>query len=60
MQNQTNAKHSSNSEGIFKSAKNVLEKRNTKEGSSSNTTTSKVLSKICDRKNLKKNSTTFP
>ena len=60
MQNQTNAKHSSNSEGIFKSIKNVLEKRNTKEGSSSNTTTSKVLSKICDRKNLKKNSTTFP
>ena len=52
MQNQTNAKHSSNSEGIFKSIKNVLEKRNTKEGSSSNTTTSKVLSKICYRKNL--------
>ena len=39
---------------IFKSANNFLEKRNTKEDSS-NTTTSKVLSKICNRKNLLKN-----
>ena len=31
MQNQTNAKHSINCEGIFKSTKNVLEKRSTKE-----------------------------
>ena len=44
MQNQTNAKHFSNSEDIFKSTKNVLEKFNTKENSSSNTTASKVLS----------------
>ena len=59
MQNQTNAKHSINSEDIFKSTKNVLEKRSTKE-ESSNTTTSKILSKICNRKNLHSNSTTFP
>ena len=59
MQNQTNAKHSINSEDIFKSTKNVLEKRSTKEDSS-NTTTSKVLSKICNRKNLHSNNTTFP
>ena len=58
MQNQTNAKHSINSEDIFKSTKNVLEKRSTKEDSS-NTTTSKVLSKICNRKNLHSNNTTF-
>ena len=59
MQNQTNAKHSIHSEDIFKSTKNVLEKRSTKEGSS-NTTTSKMLSKVCNRKNLDSNSTTFP
>ena len=59
MQNQTNAKHSINSEDIFKLTKNVLEKRSTKEDSS-NTTTSKVLSKICNRKNLHSNNTTFP
>ena len=59
MQNQTNSKHSINSEDIFKSTKNVLEKRSTKEDSS-NTTTSKVLSKICNRKNLHSNNTTFP
>ena len=58
MQNQTNVKHSINSEGIFKSTKNVLEKRSTKEDSS-NTATSKVLSKICNRKNLHSNNTTF-
>ena len=59
MQNQTNAKHSINSEDIFISTKNVLEKRSTKEGSS-NTATSKVLSKICIRKNLHSNNTIFP
>ena len=59
MQNQTDTKHSINSEDIFKSTKNVLEKRSTKEDSS-NTTTSKVLSKICNRKNLHSNNTTFP
>ena len=45
-------------EDIFKSTKNVLEKRGTKENSSK-TTTSKVLSKICNRKNLHSNNTTF-
>ena len=59
MQHETNTKHSINSEDIFKSTKNVLEKRSTKEDSS-NTTTSKVLSKICNRKNLHSNNTTFP
>ena len=58
MQNQTNAKHSTNSEDIFKPTKNVLEKCSTKEDSS-NTTTSKVLSKICKRKNLHSDNTTF-
>ena len=58
MQNQTNAKHSIKFEGIFQSTKNVLEKRSTKEDSS-NTATSKVLSKICNRKNLHSNNTTF-
>ena len=53
MQNQTNAKYSN------KSTKNVLEKLRTKEDSS-NSTTSKVLSKICDRKNVHSNNTTFP
>ena len=51
MPNQTNAKHSSNSEDIFKSTKNVLETTNSKEDSS-NCTTSKVLSKIPNRKNF--------
>ena len=59
MQNQTNAKHSINSEDIFKSTKNVLEKCSTKEDSS-NTTTSNVLSKICNRNNLHSNNTNFP
>ena len=59
MQNQTNTKHSINSEDIFKSTKNVLEKCSTKEDSS-NTTTSNVLSKICNRNNLHSNNTTFP
>ena len=60
VKNQANVKHSSNSEDIFKSTKNVLENLNTEEDSSSNTTTSKKLSKICDRKNLQSNNTTFP
>ena len=53
------ANHSINSEDIFKSTKNVLEKRSTKEDSS-NTNTSKVLSKIWNRKNLHSSNTTFP
>ena len=59
MQNQTNAKYSINSVDIFKSTKNVLEKYSNKEDSS-NTTTSKVFSKICSRKNLHSNNTTCP
>ena len=43
---------------IFKSTKNVLQKRSTKEDSST-PTTSKVF-KICNRKNLHSNNTTFP
>ena len=43
MQNQTNTKHFSNPEDIFKSTKNFLEKRDTKEDSST-ITVSKVLS----------------
>ena len=54
MQNQTNPTDSSNSVDIFKSTKNVLEKLNTKEDSTS-TTTSKVLSKIRHRVNLQNN-----
>ena len=38
MQSETYAKHSSNSEHIFKSTKNVLEKLNTKEDFSNTTT----------------------
>ena len=59
MQNQINGKHSINSEDIFKSTKNVSEKRSTKEDSS-NTSTSNVLSKISNRKNVHSNNTTFP
>ena len=59
MQNQTNAKHFIDSEDVFKSTKNVLEKRSTSEDPS-NITTSKVLSKIWNRKNLHSNNTTFP
>ena len=53
MQNQTNTKHFSNPEDIFKSAKNFLEKLNTKEDSSK-TTISKFLSKISNRKKTSK------
>ena len=58
MQNQTNAKHFIDSEDVFKSTKNVLEKRSTNEDPS-NITTCKVLSKIWNRKNLHSNNTTF-
>ena len=58
MQNQTNTKHSSNSENIFKSTKNFLEKLKTKEDFS-NTNTSKGLSKILTERKLQSSSTTF-
>ena len=53
MQNQTNTKHFSNPEDIFKSAKIFLNKLNTKEDSSK-TTISKFLSKIYNRKKTSK------
>ena len=53
MQNQTNTKHFSNPEDIFKSAKNFLEKSSPKEDSSK-TTISKVLSKIYNKKKTSK------
>ena len=59
MQNQTNAKLSCNFADIFKSTKSALEKLNTKQDSS-NTTTSKILSKILNRKHVQSNNTTFP
>ena len=46
-------------EDIFKSTKSVLGKCSTKEDSS-NTTSSKVFSKISNRKNLHSNNTTVP
>ena len=46
-------------EDIFKSTKNILGKCSTKEDSS-NTITSKVFSKIWNRKNLHSNNKTFP
>ena len=58
MQNQTNTKYSSNTEDIFKSAKNILEKLNTKEDSSK-TTISKFLSKIPNRKTTSKQQYNF-
>ena len=51
MQNQTNAKHFSNPEKIFKSAKNFLEKRNPKEDSSK--TTIRKVKKKKQKKNFK-------
>ena len=53
MQNQTNTKHFSNPEEIFKSAKNFLEKRNPKEDSSK-TTISYVLSNSSRRSKTSK------
>ena len=58
MQNQTNKKHFSNPENIFKSAKNFLIKRNPKEDSSK-TTISKVLSKISNKKKTSKQQYNF-
>ena len=58
VQNQTNVKHFSNPEDIFKSIKNFLEKRNHKENSSK-TTISKVLSKISNRKKTSKQQYNF-
>ena len=58
MQNQTNTKHLSNTEDIFKSAKNFLEKFNTKEDSSK-TTISKFLIKIPNRKKTSKQQYNF-
>ena len=52
MQSQTNSKHFSNPEDVFKSAKNFLEKFGTKEDSSK-ATISKFLSKIPNRENFK-------
>ena len=46
-------------EDIFKPSKGVLGKCSPKEDSS-NSTTSKVFSKICNTKNLHSNNTTFP
>ena len=57
MQTQTNAKHSSNFEDIFKSNKNI-ENLNTKDDSSI-TTTFKVSSKIRIREKLQTNNTNF-
>ena len=48
MQNQTNTKHCSNPNNLFKSARNFLENLDRKENSE--TTVSKVLSKIPNRK----------
>ena len=48
MQNQTNTKHCSNPMNLFKSARNFLENLDRKENSSE-TTVSKVLSKIPNR-----------
>ena len=46
-------------EDKFKLTKSVLGKCSTKDDSS-NTTTSQVFSKICNRKNLHSNNTTYP
>ena len=53
MQNETKTKYSSNPKGIFKTAKDLLEKLNTKEDSPK-TTISKVLSKISHRRKTSK------
>ena len=58
MQNQAKTKYSSNPEDIFKSAKKSVEKPNIK-GHSSETTKSKVLNKILNRKNSQSNTITF-
>ena len=53
MQNQTNTKHYSNPEYIFKSSKSFLEKLNTTEDSLK-TTISKVLRKLSSKKKTSK------
>ena len=58
MQNETKTKYSSNPKGIFKTAKGLLEKLNTKEDSSK-TIMSKVLSKISHRKKTSKQQYNF-
>ena len=58
MQNQTNTKHFSNPENIFKLSQKFLEKRNPKVDSSK-TTISKVLSKIYKRKKTSKQQYNF-
>ena len=58
MQSQTIPQHFSNPEDTFKSAKNFLEKRDP-EGDSYNTTISKVLSKISNRKKTSKQQYNF-
>ena len=58
MQNQTNTKHFSNPEDIFKSPKNFLGKRSPKEDSFK-TAISKVLSKISNRKKTSKQQYNF-
>ena len=58
MQNQTNTKHFSNPEDIFKSTKNFLEKRNLKEDSSK-TNIYKALSKISNRSKISKQQHNF-
>ena len=58
LQNQTNKKHFSNPENIFKSTKNVSEKCNP-ELDSSKTTVPTVLSKICNRKKISKQQYNF-
>ena len=58
MQSNTDTKHFSNPEDIFKSARNFLEKRNLNEDSCENTI-SKVLSKIPNIKKTSKQKCNF-
>ena len=58
MQSNTDTKHFSNPEDIFKSARNFLEKRNLTEDSCE-TTISKVLSKIPNIKKTSKQQYSF-
>ena len=59
MQNQTNTKHFSNPEDIFKSAKNFLEKLNPKEDSSQATIFKVLKAKYLTEKKLQSNNKTF-
>ena len=58
MKSQINTKYLKNPEGIFKSAKNFLEKLSTKKDYSK-TTKSKVLRKTPNRKKTPRNNRTF-